>query len=519
MLNLTGRRLRVLIVLTILLGTVPWIENNILSNDVETTAETVAGQGRWPWLRQNLIGAEHSNELCVIAGASSSDRELVRIMAQSLFSATGSEFAPLHLFLYDNNADREDNTGFLIASTTAVRERTTVLSRSELEFEKGSTIVQDVAAAIAIAAKRKQCAFVMVTSGRTFYSKHFANVRLHDTQQVHAFSHFGAASYHAEYSRPQQDCLNRTILCSAGTAVPIALIASGRIDIDTSHSTSCGRTPQTFTWIIPQGSNIEISDFQFEDIPPTSYSGWILGRRPIIMDNPKPHPVLKTMPLAKLPNVCTLVRTYSADAKTLDTLIRTVLMNSQKSRMKVFVVNPQAVTNSEGRSKEETWLRTAVSEFPAEKVRALTYKDLRSSIEKFESIDPFGYVVTDAALQHESMSNCQYYIVTNGDNFYRPEFFSNLYQLIGEASPPEFVLTDFVNRYLLDVLRVSPNPGYIDLGAAVFSRNLYLKVKFVNMQKTIEDWNLSDGKFFEAVNRLVPEAKRKILRFPYFFHQ
>lgn len=202
-------------------------------------------------------------------------------------------------------------------------------------------------------------------------------------------------------------------------------------------------------------------------------------------------------------HLCIIVRTH---LKKYDYLLTSLLSLNHNSRSK-----PSVYVIDTGTIQDHDRLDLIIAD-----VNSLSHTKIASILELTNvssSIgNTYGYVHTDLAVEKllEEDSSCNYFMITNGDNFYISGFSDKYidplmkqgYELIGFG----FVSHHFEYLHFETEFRV----GRIDLGAFVVRRDVIKKVenRFKHVVQDSDDFFTADGQFVEKVSKTV---RKKIM--------
>jgi len=136
-----------------------------------------------------------------------------------------------------------------------------------------------------------------------------------------------------------------------------------------------------------------------------------------------------------------------------------------------------------------------------------------STIPPISSSDDYGYKMTDAArikllsyTKEKEGYVCDYFLFTNGDNFYLPNFLPKVVPYMKEGK--DMIAVHFWSHHMNQIISTAWKHRSIDLGSAVLSRKVVIQSAFTTYEGS---WWPSDWAFFDQClklsnnNIIVPE--------------
>lgn len=186
------------------------------------------------------------------------------------------------------------------------------------------------------------------------------------------------------------------------------------------------------------------------------------------------------------PSLCVIVRSMSEQYFTLKYLVYS-LLSGRYPNLYIYVIN----TNSN--KETENLVQVSVKEMNHSRVQYLPL------LPKYSNEQDFGYIMTDVArivllnmTKEWNGFECNYFLFTNGDNFYFPNFLPEVGKHMRAGK--DMIGVNFWSHQQGALISVQWRVEHVDLGSAVMSRDVVSKAHFRKYQYY---WFAADWAFFE----------------------
>lgn len=144
--------------------------------------------------------------------------------------------------------------------------------------------------------------------------------------------------------------------------------------------------------------------------------------------------------LTVLPSVCVIVRTFSSQTHALYSLIFGLLANRYQN-LHIYVIDTQ-------KNNKSTFLEDVISEIADCRVQLLTNQMayVLQGDQFPHHFQDWGYFATDKALNYLLQTGaCDYFLFTNGDNYYNLHFFDSVKNYLSNMTT--MIAVDFISSH------------------------------------------------------------------------
>lgn len=212
--------------------------------------------------------------------------------------------------------------------------------------------------------------------------------------------------------------------------------------------------------------------------------------------------------------ICCAVRTYFMHKDLLMVLLASLTESSLASKrvdVEFFIIDTDPRVTPWNFFIEKTVLHLR------QQYQKDIYHHVKFNGSAYDAKKTWGYDATDELLAHliSNAGQCDYFLFTNGDNYYSHYLFTELDRHLVDRT--DIVAFDYIHR--TEPKSVEFRHSLIDLGAAVISRSSIEKTKVRFLPRGLETPEMvaRDWYFFERILSM-PNAKTKIIRKTLFVH-